>query len=127
MIQATSFEMLAKRDQLEICSINLYEVEQRLDELRQPLQDEPELLQQALEQVPVCYHNHLDIFSKKASDVLSPHHPSRDHVIALEKDKTTDNLHYSPLYKMLLAELEACRTYIRDNLEKGFIVPSDAP
>ena len=127
VIQATSFEMLAKRDQLEICSINLYEVEQRLDELRQPLQDEPELLQQALEQVPVCYHNHLDIFSKKASDVLSPHHPGRDHVIALEKDKTTDDLRYSPLYKMSLAELEACRTYIRDNLEKGFIVPSDAP
>ena len=80
-----------------------------------------------MEQVPVCYHDHLDIFSKKASDVLSPHHPGRDHVIALEKDKTTDDLRYSPLYKMSLAELEACRTYIRDNLEKGFIVPSDAP
>ena len=127
MIQATSFEKLAERDRWEICSINLHEVEQRLAELQRPLQDEPELLQQALEQVPVCYHDHLDIFSKKASDVLSPHHPGRDHVIALEKDKTTDDLRYSPLYKMSLAELEACRTYIRDNLEKGFIVPSDAP
>ena len=112
---------------MEICSINLYEVEQRLDELRQPLQDEPELLQQALEQVPVCYHNHLNIFSKKAFNVLSPHHPSRNHVIALKKDKTTNDLRYSPLYKMLLAELEAYWTYICDNLKKGFIVPSNAP
>ena len=64
-----------------------------------------------------------DVFSKRASDELPP---SRlyDHKISLEKEH---DLGFSPLYKMTTAELETVKKYLVNNLEKGFIAPSQAP
>jgi hypothetical protein len=38
-----------------------------------------------------------------------------------------NKLGYSPLYKIITAELEETKRYILDNLYKGFIEPSQAP
>jgi hypothetical protein len=47
-----------------------------------------------------------------------------DHKIELEEKATPG---YCPLYKMSMEQLEAAKTYIYENLHKGFIVPSNAP
>ena len=49
-----------------------------------------------------------------------------DHKIQLE-DRGENSLKYSPLYKISLDELEAVKAYITENLDKGFIEPSQSP
>jgi hypothetical protein len=73
--------------------------------------------------LPQEYWPHVDVFSKKESDKLPPHR-LYNHYIKLEKE---DNLSFSPLYKMTTEELEIVKQYLVDNLEKGFIEPSQAP
>jgi hypothetical protein len=63
------------------------------------------------------------VFFKWESDKL-PDHKSYDHYIELTGDQ---ELGYSPLYWITLKELEAAREYILENLNKGFIVLSNAP
>ncbi|KAI1007317.1 hypothetical protein K3495_g897 [Podosphaera aphanis] len=72
--------------------------------------------------IPSNYHNFLDVFSKAASDVLPP---SRiyDHKIELEKDNA---LKYSPLYNQSADELKLVKQYLTENLDKGWIEPSNA-
>ena len=60
---------------------------------------------------------------KAESDKLPLHRPY-DHRIELEGDNT---LGYSPLYKMTNEELEIVKQYLINNLNKGFIAPSQAP
>ena len=44
-----------------------------------------------------------------------------DYYIYIEAGRRPEDLGYSPLYKILLNELEVYREYILENLEKGFI------
>ena len=55
--------------------------------------------------LPERYRNFRDMFSKTASDELSPHRPYD------LKIEVTD-LEYSPLYKHTTEELEAAKQYI---------------
>jgi hypothetical protein len=41
----------------------------------------------------------------------------------LEKE-VEEYLGYSPLYKIIIVELEAIKKYLLENLNKGFIAPS---
>lgn len=63
------------------------------------------------------------VFSKKESNQLPPHRPC-DHKIELLPGP---ELPTSPLYSMSLEQLDALKTYLKEALEKGFIVPSSAP
>ncbi|ESZ92702.1 hypothetical protein SBOR_6914 [Sclerotinia borealis F-4128] len=71
------------------------------------------------------YTSFHDVFSKQESNILPPHR-TYDHTITFE-NSTKTSLGYSPLYKMSIDELEAVKTYLTDNLAKGFIEPSQAP
>lgn len=73
--------------------------------------------------MPERYRDYEDVASKEASNVLPPHR-IYDHRIDLTQ---SNNLGYSPLYKMTTAELEETKRYLLDNLHKGFIEPSQAP
>jgi hypothetical protein len=75
--------------------------------------------------LPPQYAHFADVFSKKASDQLPPSRPF-DHKIRLDPAREAE-LRHGPLYGQSLAELEATRDYVRENLEKGFIIPSEAP
>ena len=66
------------------------------------------------------------MFSKEASDTLPPHR-TYDHKIQLEDPASASSLSYSPLYHQSAAELEEVKRYITENLDKGFIEPSQAP
>ena len=63
------------------------------------------------------------MFSKVNSDVLSLHRSDIDHEIMLEKD---NNLSLSSLYSMLLKQFNIMKIYLKDYLQKEFIVSSDA-
>jgi hypothetical protein len=43
------------------------------------------------------------------------------------KKEAEGYLGYSPLYKIITAELEATKKYLLENLDKGFITPSQSP
>ena len=57
--------------------------------------------------------------------MLPPHRPY-DYKIEIEPDKE-DTFGYSPLCQQLTAELQAIKQYLINNLNKGFIKPSQAP
>src|SRR5271154_4585448 len=70
--------------------------------------------------LPPEYQDLIDVFLQTKSDELPPYR-TIDHKIVLEQE---NSLGYSPLYQMSTAELEAVKQYLLDNLNKGFIVPS---
>jgi hypothetical protein len=148
VISASSFHMLSKRkSENEIFVATLHEIDALIDQrakegaraivisnltadlmqrrrsaaqfavAMQELDTEP--------MIPPEYAEYSHVFSKAESDILPPHR-SYDHKIELEGEGEKA-LKYSPLYKMSAEELEAIKQYITENLDKGFIEPSQAP
>ena len=70
------------------------------------------------------YNKFRDVFSKRASDELPPLRRNVDHKIELTRD---NDIGHSPLYRQTTEELLAVKQYLLDNLDKGFIVPSNSP
>jgi transposase InsO family protein/predicted aspartyl protease len=120
-IGSAVFYRMAKARKHEVFITSLSEIEGALEAKRHPV-EEPEL-KEIEQQLPQQYRDYADVFSKVRSDQL-PEHREYDHKIELEKNL---ELGYSPLYRMSEDELEAARAYILENLDKGFIVPSNAP
>ena len=73
--------------------------------------------------VPPEYHDYLDVFSKAEADKLPPHRPF-DHHITLQDGKTPP---FGPIYSLSEKELGVLREYLDENLDKGFVVPSESP
>ncbi|CAG8703039.1 28581_t:CDS:2, partial [Gigaspora margarita] len=67
--------------------------------------------------IPVKYHEFKEIFSKKKASKL-PENCQYNCAIELLSNK---QLLWGPIYKLLLQELAELKTYIEENLEKGFI------
>lgn len=127
-----SINLLKSKDRCETSWTTLHEIDRMIQDKQEMLpdqmpDDDETLRRKAFESVPHVYHEYLDVFSKAESDRLAPHREGVDHRIELKEGKSEDDLGFSPLYKMSLEELEACRDYITDNLRKGFIVPSSTP
>ena len=127
-IAAAAFDYIAQKEETEVSVITLAEVDHVLEKKRRWQPDRPGLDDDELailkSRIPPEYHDLLDVFSKKGADRLSLPRPGYDHKIELT-DKST--LGYSPLYKQTEEELITMRTYIMENLQRGFIVPSQAP
>lgn len=94
--------------------------ERKRDEMPE---DTKELRKLVIEKLPKIYHDYMDVLSKAEAHKMAPHRPY-DHKIVLDAPQ---DFNYSPLYKMSTAELEEVRSYLKDNLDKGFIVSSKAP
>ncbi len=75
-----------------------------------------------IEDIPEPYRDLVIVFSKKEADKLPPHRLT-DCKIILEKDAT---LHYCPIYSLTEEESRILEEYIKENLEKGFIRPSES-
>jgi hypothetical protein len=99
---------------------SLYEIDQIIEYKTEVSEKEQTKLRPVILE---CYYDYLNVFSKEASDMLLPAQPY-DHKIELI---TESSIGYYPLYKMSLEELEAAKQYIQENLNKGFIVLSQAP
>src|SRR5438552_9381055 len=91
----------------------------RKESVQEELTNE-ELITQKL---PSQYSDFRDVFSKAASDMLAPHW-KYDLKIELEGKH---DLGFSPLHQYSAEELQACKKYLIENLNKGFISPSQAP
>ncbi len=76
--------------------------------------------------LPVRYQEYQDVASKAESNKLSPHRPY-DHQIELENRASTSDLKFYLLYRISAKELEVVKKYLVENLDKGFIKPSQAP
>ena len=63
------------------------------------------------------------VFSKMKSKILPEHHPY-DMGIDLKPNMTVP---WGPIYPLSVPELEVLRTYIDDNLRKGYIRLSKSP
>lgn len=125
-IGAAGFIRHLKKPDSETFITSLSEIDRIIDDKKTPeIADDFEMQELIDRLLPEQYKSFRDLFSKKASDELSPHRPY-DLKIELE-GQVTDHLGYSPLYKHSAEELEAAKQYIQDNLYKGFIGPSSAP
>ncbi len=91
--------------------------------LSEKLQEEPINEEPTLEEIPIPYRDLAKVFSKQEADKLPPHRIT-DCKIILEKDAT---LHYGPIYSLTEEESKLLEEYIKENLEKGFIRPSESP
>jgi transposase InsO family protein len=121
-ISATAFYMQSRRQDNVPFATSLYELD-RLIEERTDKGDDDITLEEIKSKVPVQSQAYADVFSKAASDRLPPHR-SYDHCIQLESENT---LGYSPLWHQSTDELKAIKQYLLENLDKGFIEPSQAP
>jgi hypothetical protein len=66
------------------------------------------------------YHDFLDVFSKKKSNIFSSHR-KHDHRIEIEKEKSHE---YASLYNMSKEELLLIKKYLQEHLNKDFIETS---
>ena len=73
-------------------------------------------------QLPLEYQDFADVFDKKITDQLPLHRPY-DYKIGLIKDAS---LPRSKLYPLSQFKLNKVKEYLQENLEKGFITPSQA-
>jgi Fic family protein len=94
-----------------------------LEEINCEIQDQEATDQELVVQKLLAEHQNLvDVFSQTNSDKLSLY-CTIDYKIVLEQENL---FRFSLLYYMLLAELKTVKEYLFDNLNKGFIVLSQA-
>ena len=72
--------------------------------------------------VPKKFYDFLDVFDRKAAEVLSLNR-TYDHKIEIDSDEP---LSKSQLYLMLQFKLQKMKEYLKKNLQKGFIILSNA-
>jgi transposase InsO family protein len=85
--------------------------------------DDSQFISDVKAKVPPQYHDLLSAFSKKKANTLPPHRPY-DLSIDLEEGKTPP---FGPIYSLSEPELKALRTWLDENLSKGFIRASSSP
>jgi hypothetical protein len=73
-------------------------------------------------ELPPDYRDFADVFDRSAADQLPPHR-TYDHKIEITENAS---LPRSRLYPMSQFKLEKVKEYLQENLEKGFITPSQA-
>jgi hypothetical protein len=113
MIEASEFNMMSKRKNVNLFSVILRNVEKHLEKHSKSNIVIKDVFSSE-------YHEFLDVFDKKAFNTLISHR-SYDHKIVLKRNVILD---YTSLYKMFEEELKIVKKYLEDNLKKRFIVAS---
>ncbi|MBW0569251.1 hypothetical protein O181_108966 [Austropuccinia psidii MF-1] len=81
-------------------------------------EEEPKEIETMMKVVPSAYYNYFHVFSKVKAEKLPPHH-AYDHHIELEGSLPPVGV----IYCFSNQESDTLRTYISENVEKGFIQP----
>ena len=128
-IGAALFQYLAKQKDMEIFAVSMRDIKNKLNaismkEIKYQLNKTVKAPTDPKTMVPEEYHKFLDIFSKEASDTLSPHSKYDHQIRLLEGYK--DHGH-SPLSKMLESKLQFVKKFLEEHLKKGFIEVSSTP
>ena len=74
--------------------------------------------------IPKEYRHWHELFQEGVGRESLPQHKPWDHEIKLEPGKQPT---FGPIYSLSEKELATLRTYIDENLAKGFIRPSESP
>jgi len=85
-------------------------------------QAEPPDYERLKSRIPPEYHSFLPLFCESIANKLPPHRPY-DHRIPLKEGFEPP---FGPLYSLARHELEACKKWIEENLDKGFIRASSS-
>ena len=117
MVSAAPFQYFTKQKSVEIFGISMRDLEYQLNKAEKPVTNPATV-------VPECYHEFLDVFSKEASDIVSPH-SKYDHKIELVNGGKDHS--QAVLRGMSKPQLEFVKKFLEENLKKGFIEASRAP
>lgn len=120
IISGNNMRYTLRRDDVELGSVSLYEIDTILDERRRDLEEET---RENEIKMLMEYAKYVSLASKIRSNEL-PLRRKYDHKIELSGDASI--LRLSPLYKMSSEELEIVKQYLQENLDTGFIEPSTA-
>ena len=130
-IGAAPFRMLTKNKENTTFSVSMMELTNWIDELESQQGDadvrlneiSPEALEDVRRKLPEEYHDLIDVFNRKKASQL-PQHRDADCKIELTGDPK--DLPKSRVYPLSLPKLRACKEYLTENLQKGYIAPSQA-
>ena len=128
MVGAAAFQTAAHQKETQLFSITLSELDKQLSELKDGIQLNEISRMTENEQknlrtkVPKEFHDFLDVFDRKAAEVLPPNR-TYDHKIEIDSDEP---LLKSRLYPMSQFKLQKMKEYLKENLQKGFITLSNA-
>jgi hypothetical protein len=151
LITADGFRLNLKNKNAIAGSISLYEVERKICEKYQELEDgtstlaHEERLKVALaaingqlpddetpamralinQKLPKEHQAYADVFSEADSNRLADHKDGVDHVIELQDGRASPG--FCPLFNMSLDELLFVKDWLLKNLESGFIETSSSP
>ncbi|EEA22361.1 retrovirus polyprotein, putative [Talaromyces marneffei ATCC 18224] len=118
-VNAAALHTIIRRtkDDLELCRVTLPDIEKTLKKLenKEPPPDLRSL-------IPECYHDLIDVFKAELSEVLPPHGP-HDHQIKLMEGKQPP---VHPLCRYSADELQLIQAWLKSNLNKYFIRPSNS-
>jgi vacuolar-type H+-ATPase catalytic subunit A/Vma1 len=117
-IAAVSFNILFRQKNVEIFAVFMKNLEIQLKK------QDSKIVIDSKSIVSSKYHDFLDVFFKKKTDILSSHR-KHDHRIELEKDHEFDH-EYASLYNLSEEELQLVKKYLKEHLDKDFIESSTA-
>jgi len=120
-------KLIQRKESVQIFAMSLYDINKALETATPNPQDtepaEPPDYERLKSLIPPEYHSFLPLFCESFANKLPPHRPY-DHRIPL---KVGFEPHFEPLYSLARHELEACKKWIEENLDKGFIRASSSP
>ena len=131
-IGAAPFRTLAKNKEDNITfSLSMMRLDQWIDELEGQTGEvdgrvnalTPEYLDDVKRKLPKEYHDFLDVFDRSKAKQLPPH---RDSDCKIELTGDSKELPKSRVYPLSLPKLKELKKYLTENLDKGYISPSQA-
>jgi hypothetical protein len=135
-ISAAAFSLNLKKEENTFFTVSLFEIDRELEARKEVVAEvEPALgeqqpheteLQWLARVLPDEFKEFAEVFSKEASNVLPPPR-AYDHKIQIEDPKGPESLGYSPLRQQSTYELQEVKRFLEENLQRGFIEPSQSP
>jgi len=120
-------KLIRRKESVQIFAMSLYDINKAFETPTPNPQDteqaEPPDYEQLKSLIPPEYHSFLPLFCQSIANKLPAHHPY-DHRIPLKEGFEPS---FGPLYFLAHHELEACKKWIEENLDKGFIRASSSP
>ena len=128
-IGAAPFQYLAKQKDVEIFAVSMQNIENELNailikDIEYQLNNTTKAPTNPKTMVPKEYHRFLNVFSKEASNMLSPHSKYDHQIHLVEGYKDHGN---SLLSKMFEPKLQFVKKFLEEHLKKEFIKASSAP
>jgi hypothetical protein len=117
MLNGALFFRTVKEGRLTVFKASLYDINKAID-----AKDQKECPVQEI--VLTQYHEFLPLFNKVLADRLPPHRPGVDHEVRLMERETPT---WGPLYSMSRAWLVVLKSWLEENMSKGFIRQSLSP